>query len=586
MESQASIAGGTVAAEARGRSLHAPAPLPPGAVFLRLMGVDYVRLRVADGGDLYVTEHGMPFLEHLNPGNWYEEQWFRNHRVALAGSGTVYRVPTRMVERHPVSSIDLVVKWSRVGQDVPLDTLSVETAINADFNSPFEEFSLLEELRQSRGGRGRSRILTQKPLAIYIPPEKLQLWQTGRSRQKIISKGIRHAGVEIDILRSYILIYGWIDGIDAIEAQRRYLFDGLIRGNALATLTARISHELDDKGFKVIDHKPTHAIVRVHHGKLARRQDGEVACALVDYELLARSAAHEQQVKAAARMQYLLLQRDRFRPRDSPPMPRNLVRARALDVDYIYGEAESTAGVLWVVGNDPRLFDYFLPERWRTKKISLSASGRTWYARTKDGLHLVWKISRVGWKAARGELRAVQRAVLEYGYNSPFEKFRLAMEIRRKGVPTVYPRAIYLTKETMDGSPALETDRPPDDARRFWEYCDVLGPDGRPALREGTDYVTIWGYWRGATDEDAPHTTVDWSPIGAGQAHAMGLINTVELRQIVARHNSALFAAGYQDLSPDPDHILMSFIPDGAIKRIEGGEVETLHCNLELVRRL
>ena len=192
-------------------------PLPPGAVFLRLMGVDYVRFRVADGGDLYVTEHGMPFLEHLNPRNWYEPEWFRRNRVPLVGSGTVYRVPTRPIPGHPSPSIELVVKWSRVGQDVPLDTMALDSAMNADFNTPFEEFSLLEELRASRVRPGEFRLLTQRPLAIYIPPERLQLWQTGRSRERIVSKGIRHPGVVIDILRSYIMLYGWIDGIDAVE---------------------------------------------------------------------------------------------------------------------------------------------------------------------------------------------------------------------------------------------------------------------------------------------------------------------------------------------------------------------------------
>ena len=34
-----------------------------------------------------------------------------------------------------------------------------------------------------------------------------------------------------------------------------------------------------------------------------------------------------------------------------------------MGVDYVYGEVESTGGALWVVGRDPVLFDYFLPEK-------------------------------------------------------------------------------------------------------------------------------------------------------------------------------------------------------------------------------
>src|SRR5690606_32122641 len=103
-----------------------------------------------------------------------------------------------------------------------------------EFNSPFEEFSLLEELRAGRYGPRGSRILTQKPLAIYVPPERMQQWQTGRSTHRILMKLARHPGIEIDILRSYILIYGWIRGTDAVTfysgfglAERKELLERL-----------------------------------------------------------------------------------------------------------------------------------------------------------------------------------------------------------------------------------------------------------------------------------------------------------------------------------------------------------------------
>jgi len=166
--------------------------LPGGAMFMRILGVNYVRLRTADEGDIYLTEHGVAFWMHLQPQNWYEKAWFEGHRTRLEGTGTVYRVPTRPIEEERPKSIDLVVKWSRVGEDVPLNTFTLQRAINAEFNTPFEEFSLLEDLRRGEYGPKSLRIRTQKPLAIYIPPERMQLWQTGRSKAKLLSKIGRH----------------------------------------------------------------------------------------------------------------------------------------------------------------------------------------------------------------------------------------------------------------------------------------------------------------------------------------------------------------------------------------------------------
>ena len=210
--------------------------------------------------------------------------------------------------------------------------------------------------------------------------------------------------------------------------------------------------------------------------------------------------------------------------------------------------------------------------------MPLSASGRTWYARTKDGVHLVWKVSRIGAVPTCNQGPDVQQAMIEHGFNSPFEKFDLAMEMSRKGIPTVYPRAIYVTGASSNVGKKLE------DTRRFRKFADVLAPDGRPALQQGSDYVTIWGYWRGSEDRDAPNSTIDWSPIGAGQAFSEDLLTPKELEQLVERHDSMLRRAGYEDLSPDFDHILLSFIPGGAIKRNAAGEIETRHCNFESVR--
>jgi hypothetical protein len=108
------------------------------AVFLRILGVSYVHLPTDDGGDLYVTRHGVPFLSHLQPENWYESEYFAANRQRLKGTSTVYRIQTRPLEGQPVASIPVVVKWSRVGQEVDLNTFTLDRNLNAEFNSPFE----------------------------------------------------------------------------------------------------------------------------------------------------------------------------------------------------------------------------------------------------------------------------------------------------------------------------------------------------------------------------------------------------------------------------------------------------------------
>ncbi len=129
-----------------------PAGFPSPSTAMSLLGVDYFHLKTGDGGDLYLTRFGLPFWKNLLPENWYAREWFEAKRERLEGTSMVYKVPTRPVDGRV---LHLVVKWSRVGEVVPLDTLTVNKFIHAEFNSPFEEFSLLMELRQGElGPRG------------------------------------------------------------------------------------------------------------------------------------------------------------------------------------------------------------------------------------------------------------------------------------------------------------------------------------------------------------------------------------------------------------------------------------------------
>ena len=256
----------------------------PGVI--SLIGVDYLRLKTGDGGDLYLTRFGLPFREQLAPENWYAPDWFAVRRARLPGTSAIYKVPTRPVRG---VSLNLVARFSRVGQEIPLDTLTLNENIHAEFNSPFEEFALVMELRAAGLGASRARILTKRPLAIYMPPEQLQHWQTGRLESKMAAKRARHPEAELDLLRQYILLYGWIEGLNAVQAIQALGVTGRLAETFLAETTFHAIHDLEQLGFRMLDIKPEHLVLRIRpDGSLLRRRTGNPSYALVDYELLER----------------------------------------------------------------------------------------------------------------------------------------------------------------------------------------------------------------------------------------------------------------------------------------------------------
>jgi hypothetical protein len=268
--------------------------LPPGAEKVSLLGVDYVRLKTQDGGDLYLTRFGLPFREHLAPENWYAPDWFAKRRIRLEGTSTIYRLPTRSVRGH---ALDLVVRFSRLGQEIPLGTQFLSENVHAEFNSPFEEFSLVMALRAANCG-SLPRMFTKKPLAIYVPATKLQDWQTGRLESKMAAKRARHPEVKLEKSRLYILLYGWIDGLNAVQAAHAFGMTGASPRKFLRDATLRVIHDLTGLGFRVLDIKPEHIVVRIQpDGSLLRRPSGDLAYALVDYELLERLEKRSGQSK-------------------------------------------------------------------------------------------------------------------------------------------------------------------------------------------------------------------------------------------------------------------------------------------------
>ncbi|MCU0785361.1 MAG: hypothetical protein MUF81_15170 [Verrucomicrobia bacterium] len=555
------------------------APRPPGCTTRSLLGVDYFHLKTSDGGDLYLTRFGLPFWENLLPENWYAREWFESKRERLEGTSTIYKVPTRTVNGR---TLNLVAKWSRVGEVVPLDTFTFNKFMNAEFNSPFEEFSLLMELRQGDAGPAGIRIRTQRPMAIYVPSERMRDWQTGRSEDKIRAKVARHPGVEIDILRQYVVLFGWVKGLNAVETAERFGLANRERTEFLAQTTSLVTHELAQKGFRVVDMKPEHVILRPGARKsLLREKTGQFVYALVDYELLERTPEHEQAVRTANRQLYLKHMARRFELKAAQPMPPHLRATNVLGVDYVFGRAESTGGLLWVVGRDPDLFNYFLPERWRrTPKKQLSSRNQIFYTRTKDNINLVWKVSRLGDPPWLTNPEADPRAVQAHGFNSPFEEFSFALELTRKGVKTVYPRAIYMTGR------ARRNARKPADDRRYAALAGLRTPDGEAAVSQSCDYITIWGFWNGPDELLASQDGQFYQAFNAKHANAHDMISDQLLKELMQARATQLAQCGFEDLNPKPDHLLISFDPAQKLVLDSTGKPEVRRCNFELLRRL
>jgi hypothetical protein len=555
-----------------------PADLPVPYSVKSLLGVDYFHFKTGDGGDLYLTRFGLPFWKNLLPENWYAREWFEAKRERLEGTSTVYKVPTRPVDGRV---LNLVVKWSRVGESVPLDTFTVNKFIHAEFNSPFEEFSLLMELRRGEVGPAAIHIRTQLPMAIYVPSERLQLWQTGRSEDKIRAKVARHPDVEIDILRQYVVLFGWIKGSDAVETAEKFGLANGARAEFLARVTSLVMHELWQKGYRVVDMKPQHVILRPQpNRKLLRDHNDQFAYALVDYELLERTREHELAVRSANRQLYLKHMARRFDTSAAKPLPAHLRATSVLGVDYIFGRAESTGGLLWVVGKDPDLFNYFLPERWRrTPKKKLSGRNQVFYTRTKDNINLVWKISRMGDSPGLNHPGNDSNAAGAHGFNSPFEEFAFALEMSRHGVRTVYPRAIYMT-----GHPR-GADRKISDERHYAALADWRTPDGDPAVRQEYDYITVWGFWNGPDELLAAQDGKFYQAVNVQRAFTDKLISRQTMVELTGTMASRLTRCGFEDLNLKPDHLLISFDPAQQLVRDTLGKPELRLCNFELIRR-
>ena len=567
----------------------APGMLASDGELINILGVGYIHTKTANGGEMYLTRYGSAHRELLDIANWYETEWFESHRERLQGTSYVYRVPTKPVGGR---SLNLVVKYSRVGEDVPVNTQILNEFLNAEFNSPWEEFALCLEMREGDFGPRDFSIHTQRPLAIYVPPEPMQLWQTGRSRTKINKIMQLHPGLGLDILRQYIMVYEWIEGLNVVETLESFGCSGGSLDDLLRPITLKVIGDMEAKGYVVADMKPSHIIVGADRisemtalpgGADARdRQIGMLQesirqkdYSVIDYELLLRTPPHDTVVKSRRRHSYLDDQRDRFQAAELPP---HLAQVEIFGVPFVYGHAESTGGSLWVIGRNPRLFDYFLPERWRkTLSRPLSSRHEIFYTLTKDNIHIVWKTSRVGeWPA--DEDPAKLASIRERGFNSPFEECAIAQRLSDNGVNTAYMRAIYMT-----GSQKIE---PVMDPRRYASHRELHGPDGAPLLREDRNYVTIRGYFNGPDAWVASHEGALCQPVDLQRASHIGLVPRKEGVRLLGTTRGLLADLGYDGSLLELNDLLLAIDPAGQIVRDATGQPETRICNFELIHPL
>lgn len=540
----------------------------------KIFDVYYYHVQYEDDADLYLTKFGIPFYENLNPGNFLtDEDWFKRNAIRLAGTGTTYKIRTKEANGRYK---DVVIKYNRMGQDIP-GSEELEDLMSTEFNSPFEEFSLVMELKSSKL-KSPCGVITQKPLAIYVSGERLEPWRMGRKEFKMKRILETHHEVELDIFRPYVVVYEWIKGIDAAFACR----EGILEEEQMVTLTLEAEKEMKNRGFIVKDSKPHHIIIRpARTGKLACNKDGKVLYGIVDYELLARTPEREEAIKKVKRSSYLVKQKDRFAKRGDTQFPPHLKQVNIFGVDYVFGNAEITHGALWVVGKDPDLFDYFLPERWEyTPRTKLSVHHEIHHTLTKDNIHLVWKVSKVGMLPEMDPFVEDERKILEYGFNSPFEEISFAIELSKKSIRTVYPRAIYMFgKKTTIYDSVL-------DNSRYLSHRQYCMPDGDPILKKDHNYIIIWGYWNGPDEKLAEKDGDYLEGISALRAYSNGIITRKEYIALLKRKEERLANVGIEDLHLRGSHVLLSLDGNGMLIRDAEGVPDMRICNFELLKRV
>ena len=374
-----------------------------------------------------------------------------------------HRVTTKEVDGR---SKEIVIKWNRMGQDIPGETRAVDAA-NGRVQQPVHGVQPGLELRNTRF-ESPGRLYTHKPLAIYVPRKYVEGEQLGRRRHKM--EAIQRSHDEI----AHRLEPQLRRDLRVAQGHRRRR--GLPRGpagprRAMADLIERSNDDLDDKGFTVSDNKPQHIIVRpTADGELVEGPTGKPLYGLVDFELLKRTPEREERMRAEKRHDYLVRQAHRFEPHEQFPAGAHAGDDHGRRLRLRPG-GEHRRGA---VGGRPR------PDAVRllpAREMAAHAAHAAQHAQyeiyetvTKDNVHLVWRVSRVGQIPDADPFVRREKRILDYGYNSPFEEFSIAMELSRTG-------------DRDDLSPGDLHDRPPVDRLVVAGRRQPLREPRRPARR-------------------------------------------------------------------------------------------------------
>ncbi len=544
----------------------APKPL------VTVLGVKYLHLRVNDGTDVYVTEYGLPFTQCLMPENhWADDAWMKRHSVRLPGTSALFHVRTKEVGGH---SRDIVVKWNRMGQDIPGETLRLRGERGVQQSLP----GVQPGARNAPHAPGIARPLVHAQAAGHLRAAQVRQGRTAgaatpqnggdpakprrRDSHRLEPELCRHLRVaERHRCRTGLPPGIGGQGRDGTAGQScpgGSATQGLCRQRQQTSAHHRAPDGGQATGEESIGPDAVWA------GRLRTPQA----------DLPTRRATARRK-----RQDYLIRQAHRFEPRQE--FPEELTPVSILGVNYVYGQVESTGGALWVVGRDPMLFDYFLPEKWRrTPRTRISASQQVFETVTKDNIHLVWRVSRVGQIPDADPFVRRERQILDYGYNSPFEEFSIAMELSRRGIETTYPRAIYMTGHRSSVSSSLV------DNSRYDSHATLRTPDDHALLSRQHEYVTIWGYWNGPDETLAVKDEVVYRGIDALAAYRDGRLTQREYVRVVRTARRRMIAAGVEDLSLRGNHMLLSIDREQKLAVDDKNLPLIRICNFELLRKI
>lgn len=255
---------------------------------VRAFGTTYIHQTTADGGDLWLTEWGWPWRDHVAPERWYEDGAYIKNGVRLQYStGHVYKVCVTVGTRR----LKFVTKLSRVAQRVSSSGLiDSNTEPRTSFSSPFEE---LGQLTQLRSGEAPQRYLfTKRPLAIFSPGTRVPAWmldrishEFSRAARRVDAEARQRNGMEalkLEADRDYFTLFAWVNGYNLRELVQM----GRISLAEMQRIDQEVRLRLKSVGFSVADHKPDHIIVRLDPDGSPRRRHGRLVVALADFELL------------------------------------------------------------------------------------------------------------------------------------------------------------------------------------------------------------------------------------------------------------------------------------------------------------